>query len=105
MEKWGRTSSGSAENTLDEAGIDTSNLKMDADVNTTLAFVHTFPDGDREFSFYRNPGADMKLTADEIDAEFLKKAKLFHFGTLSMTHDASVRPRKRRWISRKRTGF
>ena len=62
-------------NTLDEAGIDTSNLKMDADVNTTLAFVHTFPDGDREFSFYRNPGADMKLTADEIDAEFLKKAK------------------------------
>ena len=51
-------------NTLDEAGIDTSNLKMDADVNTTLAFVHTFPDGDREFSFYRNPGADMKLTAD-----------------------------------------
>ncbi|MRM90054.1 carbohydrate kinase [Faecalicatena contorta] len=74
-------------NTLDEAGIDTSNLKMDADVNTTLAFVHTFPDGDREFSFYRNPGADMKLTSDEIDAEFLKKAKLFHFGTLSMTHD------------------
>ncbi|EGB94444.1 carbohydrate kinase [Clostridium sp. D5] len=74
-------------NTLDEAGIDTSNLKMDADVNTTLAFVHTFPDGDREFSFYRNPGADMKLTAGEVDAEFLKKARLFHFGTLSMTHD------------------
>ncbi|GKH31486.1 carbohydrate kinase [Muricomes sp. OA1] len=74
-------------NTLDESGIDTSNLKMDADVNTTLAFVHTFPDGDREFSFYRNPGADMRLTADEIDAEFLKKAKLFHFGTLSMTHE------------------
>ena len=74
-------------NTLDESGIDTSNLKMDADVNTTLAFVHPFPDGDREFSFYRNPGADMRLTADEIDAEFLKKAKLFHFGTLSMTHE------------------
>ena len=74
-------------NTLDESGIDTSNRKMDADVKTTLAFVHTFPDGDREFSFYRNPGADMKLTSDEIDAEFLKKAKLFHFGTLSMTHD------------------
>ena len=74
-------------NTLDESGIDTSNLKMDADVNTTLAFVHTFPDGDREFSFYRNPGADIRLTADEIDAEFLKKAKLFHFGTLSMTHE------------------
>ena len=62
-------------NTLDETGIDTSNLKMDADVNTTLAFVHTFPDGDREFSFYRNPGADMMLTEDDVDPEFLKKAR------------------------------
>lgn len=73
--------------TLDEAGIDTSNLMMDQDVNTTLAFVHTFPDGDREFSFYRNPGADMMLTENEVDAEFLKKTRLFHFGTLSMTHE------------------
>ena len=73
--------------TLDEAGIDTSNLMMDQDVNTTLAFVHTFPDGDREFSFYRNPGADMMLTKNEVDAEFLKKTRLFHFGTLSMTHE------------------
>lgn len=73
--------------TLDEAGIDTSNLQMDSEVNTTLAFVHTFPDGDREFSFYRNPGADMMLTEEEIDPEFIKKARLLHFGTLSMTHD------------------
>lgn len=73
--------------TLDEAGIDTSNLMMDQDVNTTLAFVHTFPDGDREFSFYRNPGADMMLNENEVDAEFLKKTRLFHFGTLSMTHE------------------
>lgn len=73
--------------TLDKAGVDTSNLLMDSEINTTLAFVHTFPDGDREFSFYRNPGADMMLTADEIDPEFIKKARLFHFGTLSMTHD------------------
>ena len=45
--------------TLQKVGINTSNLLMDDTVNTTLAFVHTFPDGDREFSFYRNPGADM----------------------------------------------
>ena len=56
-------------------------------MNTTLAFVHTFPDGDREFSFYRNPGADMMLTAEEVDSEFIGQARLFHFGTLSMTHD------------------
>jgi fructokinase len=74
-------------NTLDGVGIGTSNLQMDSEVNTTLAFVHTFPDGDREFSFYRNPGADMMLTEDEVDPEFLKQTKLFHFGTLSMTHE------------------
>ena len=60
---------------------------MDDEVNTTLAFVHTFPDGDREFSFYRNPGADMMLTAEEVDPEFIGQTKIFHFGTLSMTHD------------------
>lgn len=74
-------------NTLDEAGIDTSHLYMDEEINTTLAFVHTFPDGDREFSFYRKPGADMMLTEEEVDEEFIKESKVFHFGTLSMTHD------------------
>ena len=56
--------------TLEDVGINTSNLLTDEQVNTTLAFVHTFPDGDREFSFYRNPGADMMLTAEEVDEEF-----------------------------------
>lgn len=73
--------------TITEAGIDASNLKMDSEVNTTLAFVHTFPDGDREFSFYRNPGADMMLTEDEVDPAFIGQARIFHFGTLSMTHE------------------
>ena len=73
--------------TITEAGIDASNLKMDSEVNTTLAFVHTFPDGDREFSFYRNPGADMMLTEDEVDPAFIGQAGIFHFGTLSMTHE------------------
>ena len=73
--------------TITEAGIDASNLMVDENVNTTLAFVHTFPDGDREFSFYRNPGADMMLTADEVNPEVEKDTKVFHFGTLSMTHE------------------
>ena len=73
--------------TITEAGIDASNLMVDENVNTTLAFVHTFPDGDREFSFYRNPGADMMLTADEVNPEVVKDTKAFHFGTLSMTHE------------------
>ena len=73
--------------TITEAGIDASNLMVDENVNTTLAFVHTFPDGDREFLFYRNPGADMMLTADEVNPEVVKDTKVFHFGTLSMTHE------------------
>ena len=73
--------------TITDAGIDASNLVIDDKVNTTLAFVHTFPDGDREFSFYRNPGADMMLTEEEVDPAFIAQTKIFHFGTLSMTHE------------------
>lgn len=73
--------------TLEDAGINTDCLYMDPVVHTTLAFVHTFENGDRDFSFYRNPGADMMLTEEEVDPEFLKKGKIFHFGTLSMTDE------------------
>lgn len=69
-----------------QSGTDVSNLLMDEKVHTTLAFVHTFPDGDREFSFYRNPGADMMLTKDEVNADIVKSSRIFHFGTLSSTH-------------------
>ena len=72
---------------LDETGIDTSNLVMDGNVRTTLAFVETLPDGDRDFSFYRNPGADMMLREEELQEDILRNTKIFHFGTLSMTHE------------------
>lgn len=72
--------------TLKAAGINTDNLLMDDHVPTTLAFVHTAADGDRSFSFYRNPGADMMLCPEEVDAKRIKHSKIFHFGTLSMTH-------------------
>ena len=68
-------------------GIDSTQLKMDPVVHTTLAFVHTLENGDRDFSFYRNPGADVCLSEEEVDEEFLKQGKIFHFGTLSMTHE------------------
>ena len=72
---------------LEDLNIGTENLMMDEEVHTTLALVHTFEDGDRDFSFYRNPGADMMLRADEVKEELLKNTRLFHFGTLSMTHE------------------
>ncbi|MCI9215948.1 MAG: carbohydrate kinase [Dorea sp.] len=73
--------------TIEEIGIETKGLIFDEEINTTLAFVHTFPDGDREFSFYRKPGADMMLTEDEVDYDLIQKSKVFHFGTLSMTDE------------------
>lgn len=71
---------------VEEVGIDTRNLVMDEEVHTTLAFVHTYPDGDRDFSFYRNPGADMMLTKEEVSQELIENSRIFHFGTLSSTH-------------------
>ncbi|HAH61481.1 MAG TPA: carbohydrate kinase [Treponema sp.] len=73
--------------TLRGLGIDTRNLMTDPVCNTTLAFVHTAPDGDRSFSFYRKPGADMMLNEDDIGEDLFRNARLFHFGTLSMTHE------------------
>lgn len=72
---------------LDEVGIERSGLLMDDQVRTTLAFVETKEDGDRDFSFYRNPGADMMLREEELCEELLLNTKIFHFGTLSMTHE------------------
>ena len=68
-----------------DQGINIDNLVTDDTVHTTLAFVHTGVDGDRDFSFYRNPGADMMLREEEIQQEIFADTKIFHFGTLSMT--------------------
>lgn len=73
--------------TITSIGIDASNLVFDEEIPTTLAFVGKTSDGDREFSFYRNPGADMMLKKSDVNNELLKNTKIFHFGTLSMTHE------------------
>lgn len=73
------------EEALKEVGIDTIGLKKDCEIHTTLAFVHTKEGGDREFSFYRNPGADMMLCEEDLEEDLLKACKIFHFGSLSMT--------------------
>lgn len=70
---------------ITDVGIDDSGLAEDKNVNTTLAFVHTMEDGDRDFSFYRNPGADMMLAPTDVKEELVRDCRIFHFGTLSMT--------------------
>ena len=72
----------------EEAGICMDHLAFSKDVRTTLAFVKTFDNGDRDFSFYRDPGADMMLTEDELPLDVIAGSRIFHFGSLSMTHEA-----------------
>ena len=73
--------------TLQKAGIETRGLVCADDVFTTLAFVTFDEHGDREFSFSRKPGADTCLNFDELDLSLIDEAKVFHFGTLSLTDE------------------
>ena len=84
--------------TLNRAGIETRGIVVDPEVFTTLAFV-TFDDrGDRSFSFARKPGADTRLCWEEVDKELIDEAKVFHFGTLSLT-DEPVRTATQRAVA------
>ncbi len=71
----------------EEAGICMDYLVTAQDARTTLAFVKKLKNGDRDFSFYRSPGADMLLTEEEVPDDVVKNCRIFHFGTLSMTHE------------------
>lgn len=75
------------QHTILAAGINADHLIMDSEIPTTLAFVKTLPGGDRDFSFYRKPGADMMLTEADLPLKTIGNARIFHFGTLSMTHE------------------
>ena len=75
--------------TLEKYNIETKGLIMDEKVFTTLAFVSLNEKGERTFSFARKPGADTCLTKEEVNLELIKKSKIFHFGSLSLTNNPS----------------
>lgn len=66
-------------------GVDVSCLFRTTDAHTPLAFVSLTESGDRDFLFYRDPGADELLESVELDTEYIQEAKLFNFGSLSLT--------------------
>lgn len=72
---------------LEKNKVDTKGLVFSGEVNTTLAFVHLDEHGDRTFSFYRKPGADVILEKNEIDFNLIGSSKIFHFGSVSMTNE------------------
>ena len=84
--------------TLKAAGIETKGIVVDDSVFTTLAFVTFDEKGDRSFSFARTPGADTHLTWEEIDKSLIDDARVFHFGTLSLT-DEPVRTATQRAVA------
>lgn len=84
--------------TLNQAGIETRGILVDDSVFTTLAFVTFDESGDRSFSFARKPGADTQLRFEEVDTSLIDQAKVFHFGTLSLT-DEPVRTATQKCIA------
>ena len=73
--------------TVKDAGIETRGIVVDPTVFTTLAFVTFDASGDRSFAFARKPGADTRLSWEEVDRNLIDEAKVFHFGTLSLTDE------------------
>lgn len=74
---------------IEDCGIDSSSLLLDKNSSTTQAFVMTDDAGDRSFSFMRNDTADTRISKDEINAEMIHNSKIFHFGSLSLTHECA----------------
>lgn len=95
-------------NTIKRIGISDEGLIYDKGANTTLAIVHTMADGDRDFSFYRKPGADIMLEEKDVCKELIEHCRIFHFGSLSLTDEPAASATKAavtyakemsRWIS------
>lgn len=76
-------------NTLRQAGIDVCGLCRSREVHTTLAFVQLDAQGDRTFSFYRKPGADVCLTNEEVSVTLLESCGIFHYGSVAMSDEPS----------------
>jgi fructokinase len=75
--------------TLQTCGVDTTAMLLSDQARTALAFVALPTPENPQFTFYRNPSADMLLRSEELDADYLKTARAFHFGSISLVTDPS----------------
>ena len=75
--------------TLAENGVDVSGLSADPVQHTTLAVVTLDASGERSFSFYRDPSADVNLRPEDIPAALLRDTRVLHFGSVSLTAEPS----------------
>ncbi|MCC6442044.1 MAG: hypothetical protein IT210_01165 [Armatimonadetes bacterium] len=77
------------ERTFRSAGVDTSPMRFDREARTGLSFVSLTGSGERDFIFFRNPSADMRLSPDEVDPEAIRRAKIFQFGSITLITEPS----------------
>ncbi len=75
--------------TLEDSRVDIQGLKFSTEARTALAFVSLRADGERDFMFYRHPSADMLYRPDEVDADYIRSAKIFHYGSISLIQEPS----------------
>lgn len=75
--------------TLSDSGVDVSALRFSEEARTALAFVSLKADGERDFMFYRHPSADMLYKPEDVDAEYIQSAKIFHYGSISLISEPS----------------
>ncbi|SFU48030.1 carbohydrate kinase family protein [Alicyclobacillus macrosporangiidus] len=90
--------------TLKGCGVDTVGLVYAEGVPTTLVIVDLGDDGERSFTFHRNPGADSTLTPDEVRLDLILNAQVFHFGSVSLTRDPARTATLRALAHAKRCG-
>lgn len=74
-------------NILKENNVDSSGIRFDANARTALAFITLRADGEREFMFFRHPSADMLLSETELDKDLIKKASIFHYGSIGLIEE------------------
>lgn len=74
---------------LEHEGVDVRGMRYDSEARTAMAFVAKPDENSYDILFYRNPGADMRLQADELDRELLQSARALHFGSISLIQEPS----------------
>ena len=70
-------------------GVDMSRVRKDPRGRTGLAFVSIREDGERDFLFYFDPARDLALRPDELDVDFVRSARAFHYGSISLIAEPS----------------
>lgn len=91
--------------TLDDTGVDTTHLLVDPQARTTIVFVSVWDDGHKDLCFFRNPGADMMITPDEITEEIFESARCFHYGSISFIDEPSASAQRKALNIARRRGM